>query len=106
MYGGYFYVKITQGETIIAGSIKGIFVRLQTKKVIRTTQITEKGCYIKSLNEAWLDTSSPFGEFMLTVFSRLAQFERRLLLERCKEGRAMAIKRGVPMGRPKKNTKP
>jgi hypothetical protein len=36
MYGGYFYVKITQREIIVTRSIKGIFVRLQAKKVIRT----------------------------------------------------------------------
>lgn len=69
-------------------------------------EISDKGCYIKSLNESWLDTSSPSGKFMLTVFGGLAQFERELLLQRCAEGREVAIAKGTPMGRPKKNTKP
>lgn len=64
-------------------------------------KITDKGCYIKSLNESWLDTSSPAGELMLTIFAGMAQFERRLLLQRCAEGRAVAVSKGVKMGRPK-----
>lgn len=97
--------ELQAGDTVIVKELTR--VSRSTRDMLElVAQITEKGCYIKSLNEAWLDTASPSGEFMLTVFSGLSQFERRLLLERCKEGRAMAIKRGVPMGRPKKNTKP
>ncbi|AKA72040.1 recombinase family protein [Clostridium scatologenes] len=69
-------------------------------------QITDKGCYIKSLNESWLDTSSPAGELMLTIFAGMAQFERRLMLQRCEEGRAVAVAKGVKMGRPKTGGKP
>jgi hypothetical protein len=39
-------------------------------------ELEEAGCYIKSLSESWIDTESPTGEFMLTVFSGLAQMER------------------------------
>lgn len=69
-------------------------------------QITERGCFIKSLNESWLDTSSPAGELMLTIFAGMAQFERKLLLQRCNEGRAVAVSKGVKMGRPKVGGKP
>ncbi|MBC2579705.1 recombinase family protein [Clostridium sp. DJ247] len=64
-------------------------------------QITAKGCYIKSLSENWLDTASPTGELMLTLMAGIAQFERRLLLQRCAEGREVAVAKGVKMGRPK-----
>ncbi|GAB6153722.1 recombinase family protein [Desulfosporosinus burensis] len=81
-------------------------VSRSTKDMLQLVQdITDKGCYIKSLNESWLDTSSPAGELMLTIFSGLAQFERRLLLQRCAEGRAVAIAKGTKMGRPKKGGK-
>jgi DNA invertase Pin-like site-specific DNA recombinase len=69
-------------------------------------QITAKGCYIKSLNESWLDTSSLSGELMLTIFAGLAQFERKLMLQRCDEGREVAKAKGVQFGRPKKGGKP
>lgn len=65
--------------------------------------ITEKGCFIKSLNESWLDTSSPAGKLMLTIFAGMAEFERELMLQRCQEGREAAMERGVKMGRTKKN---
>lgn len=67
-------------------------------------EISDKGCFIKSLDEAWLDTSSPSGKFMLTVFGGMAQFERELLLQRCAEGRAIAIAKGTKMGRNKIKT--
>jgi len=65
-------------------------------------QITEKGCFIKSLNEQWLDTTSPAGSLMLTIFAGIAEFERSLLLSRCNEGRAVAVSKGVVMGRPRR----
>lgn len=63
--------------------------------------ITEKGCFIKSLNESWLDTSSPAGKLMLTIFAGMAEFERELMLQRCQEGREAAMEKGVKMGRTK-----
>lgn len=42
---------------------------------------------------------------MLTIFAGMAQFERSLLLQRCNEGRAIAVVRGTKMGRPKKGGK-
>lgn len=63
--------------------------------------ITDKGSNIKSLNETWLDTTSLAGELMLTVMAGISQFERGLMLQRCNEGRAVAMAKGVQMGRPK-----
>lgn len=87
-----------------------IVVVKELTRVSRSTQdmlqlvadITAKGCFIKSLNEQWLDTTSPAGSLMLTIFAGMAQFERSLLHQRCSEGRAVAISKGVKMGRPKK----
>ncbi|MDF2802642.1 MAG: resolvase, terminal domain protein [Anaerocolumna sp.] len=62
-------------------------------------KITTKGADIKSLNEGWLDTSTPAGKLMLTVLGGIAEFERNLLLQRTAEGRAVAVSKGVQMGR-------
>ena len=39
---------------------------------------------------------------MLTIFAGIAEFERSLLLSRCNEGRAVAVSKGVVMGRPRR----
>jgi len=49
-----------------------------------------------------IDTQTPYGELLFTVVSGLAQFERRLLSQRTREGLAAARKRGKRLGRPPK----
>src|SRR5690554_3946512 len=62
------------GDTVIVKELTR--VSRSTQDMLQLVQeITAKGCYIKSLNESWLDTSSPAGELMLTIFAGLAQFE-------------------------------
>lgn len=51
-----------------------------------------------------IDTQTPYGELLFTVVSGLAQFERRLLSQRTREGLAAARKRGKRLGRPPKLT--
>lgn len=47
-----------------------------------------------------IDTSTPHGMLIYTIISGLAEFERRLLSERTKQGLAAARKRGQQLGRP------
>lgn len=47
-----------------------------------------------------LDTSTPAGIFIYTILSALAEFERRNLSLRTKEGMEAARKRGARIGRP------
>lgn len=68
-------------------------------------QITDRGANIKSLNEGWLDTTTPSGKLLLTIFAGLAQFENEIRSQRCQEGREIAMEKGTQFGRPKKNTK-
>lgn len=49
-----------------------------------------------------LDTNTPYGTLLFTVVSGLAEFERRLLSQRTREGLAAARKRGKRLGRPPK----
>lgn len=96
--------ELEPGDLVIVKELTR--VSRSTKDMLQLVQdITEKGCHIKSLNEAWLDTSSPAGELMLTIFAGLAQFERKLLLQRCSEGREVAKSKGTKFGRPKKGGK-
>lgn len=67
-------------------------------------KIKNKGAYIKSLKDTWLDTTSsnPYNDFLLTVMSGLSQLERDLISQRTKEGLASAKARGRNGGRPSK----
>lgn len=67
-------------------------------------QITGRGAALRSLGEAWADTSTPAGRLMLTVLGGLAEFERHLIRERTGEGRARAKKEGRSLGRKEKLT--
>ncbi|ANN34934.1 resolvase [Bacillus thuringiensis serovar coreanensis] len=64
-------------------------------------QIKERDASLKSLNEAWLDTTSdnPMNEFLITIFGGLAQLERGLTLQRQKEGIEIAKREGKFKGR-------
>lgn len=48
-----------------------------------------------------IDTTTPQGRFMLTIFAALSELERETLLQRQKEGIAVAREKGVEFGRPK-----
>ena len=49
-----------------------------------------------------IDTSAPFGQFLFTLISGLAEFERQLLSQRTREGLDAARQRGARIGRPPK----
>ncbi|MBA2858670.1 DNA invertase Pin-like site-specific DNA recombinase [Methanococcus maripaludis] len=55
---------------------------------------------VKSLKEAWLDTSTAHGKLLFTIFAGLAEFERDLISERVKSGLNAARSRGKMGGRP------
>lgn len=48
-----------------------------------------------------IDTSSPMGEFVFTIFGALAQMEREIIVERVKSGLRRAVTNGKQLGRPR-----
>lgn len=60
--------------------------------------LTTRGVAFKSINDAWLDTESPMGRFMITVVGAMAEFERSLILARTRDGIKRAQARGVKFG--------
>jgi DNA invertase Pin-like site-specific DNA recombinase len=64
-------------------------------------RIHKVGASIKSLRETWLDTTTPQGNLLLTIFAGLSQFERDLIRQRTKQGLNAARARGRKGGRPK-----
>lgn len=63
-------------------------------------QLTSKKVRLVSVKEN-IDTTTPAGRFMLSVFAALAQLERDTIKERQREGIELAKKQGKHMGRPK-----
>lgn len=59
------------------------------------------GVGLRSYNEPWLDTTSPFGEALYYITVAYAQLERGILRERVKAGMDRARKQGHRIGRPK-----
>jgi len=74
--------------------------RSSTELLNLIESLTNKGISIKSLNEKWVDTTTPAGKVMITVFAGFAEFERDLIRQRTSDGRKAAKKRGVKFGRP------
>jgi len=76
-----------------------------TKDLLNIVDIIhEKGAHFRSLNEKWLETTTPWGQLIFTIFAALAQFERDLTSERTKSGLRAAAARGRVGGRPPKKT--
>lgn len=63
-------------------------------------QLTEKGIKLISLKES-IDTSTPQGKFMLSVFAALSQLERDTIKQRQREGIDLALQQKRPYGRPR-----
>ena len=61
-------------------------------------RLTAKGVEFVSKKEA-IDTTTPTGKFMLTVFGAVAELEREYILQRQREGIAIAKEQGKYKGR-------
>ncbi|WP_312047528.1 recombinase family protein [Anaerotignum sp.] len=61
-------------------------------------QLTDKGVHLVSTKEN-IDTTTPTGKLMLTMIGAINEFERTNLLERQREGIALAVKDGRYKGR-------
>ena len=61
--------------------------------------LRERGIAFRSLTEQ-MDTTTPHGELLVSIFGALAQYERALAQERVRAGLAAARRRGRRGGRP------
>lgn len=88
---------IREGDVVTVESISRL--ARSTKDLLNIVeQITAKGAEFISLKEA-IDTTTPQGRFMMTVFAAMAQLEREQIKQRQAEGIAEAKKNGVYIGR-------
>lgn len=91
---------VRRGDTVIVESISR-FARNTRDLLDLVEQLTEKQVEFVSRKEA-IDTTTPTGKFMLTVFAAVAELEREYILQRQREGIAIAKQQGKYRGRPPK----
>ena len=88
---------VREGDTLIVESYSRL--ARNTKDLLSIVEeLEKKGVAFVSLKEN-IDTSTPQGKLMLTIFAGLAQFERECTLQRQKEGIAIAKAEGKYKGR-------
>lgn len=89
---------VREGDTVIVESISRL-ARSTRDLLDIIQQLDDKKVTFVSLKET-IDTDSPTGKFMLTVFAAISELERDYIKQRQAEGIAEAKKRGVYFGRP------
>ena len=87
---------VRQGDTVVVESISR-FARNTRDLLELVEQLTAKGVEFVSKKEA-IDTTTPSGKFMLTIFGAVAELEREYILQRQKEGIAIAKANGIYKG--------
>ena len=88
---------VRKGDTVIVESISR-FARNTRDLLELVERLTAKGVEFVSKKEA-IDTTTPTGKFMLTVFGAVAELEREYILQRQREGIAIARAQGKYRGR-------
>lgn len=88
---------IREGDVLIVESFSR-FARSTRDLLDLVEQLKNKGVQFISQKES-IDTETPQGKFMLTVFAAMAELEREQLLQRQKEGIAAAKAAGKYKGR-------
>ena len=93
---------VRRGDTVIVESISR-FARNTRDLLDLVERLTAKGVEFVSKKEA-IDTTTPTGKFMLTIFGAVAELEREYILQRQREGIAIAKEQGKYTGRTAKQS--
>ncbi len=88
---------VREGDVVVVESISRI--AWNTKDLLEIVErLRQKGVDFTSRKES-IDTNTPSGQFMLTIFGAMAQLEREYLLDRQREGIEIARQNGKYKGR-------
>jgi DNA invertase Pin-like site-specific DNA recombinase len=88
--------KLEPGDVLVVHELDRL--GRDTLELIRTVRdLREKGVHLKVLTMPF-DTRTPEGKLVFTIIAAMAQYERRLILERTMSGLARARERGIVGG--------
>lgn len=90
--------KLKAGDMLVVWDLDRAF-RSVVDALTEAEKLRARGVHFQIANLS-IDTTTPAGIFVYTMMSALAEFERRTLSQRTKEGLAAARKRGARIGRP------
>ena len=93
---------VREGDVVFVESISRFGRSLQDLLNL-INQLNEKGVQFKSLKEGDIDTTTPTGKLVFSIFASLAEFERETIKQRQAEGIAIAKAYGIYRGRVKKS---
>ena len=96
---------VREGDILYVESISR-FGRSLTDLLSLIEQLNNKGVQFKSLTEGIIDTTTPTGKLVYSIFSSLAEFERETIRQRQAEGIAIAKAQGKYRGRARKQVNP
>lgn len=88
---------VRHGDTVVVESVSR-FARNTRDLLLLVEQLTAKGVEFVSQKES-IDTTTPTGKLMLTIFGAVAELERDYILQRQREGIEIAKANGVYKGR-------
>ncbi|MEL6311588.1 MAG: recombinase family protein [Pseudomonadota bacterium] len=90
--------ELERGDTLVVVDLDRAF-RSSIDAIMTAEALRERGIHFQLLNFP-LDTASEEGELFYTILAAFAQFERRIISRRTREGLDAARRRGVRLGRP------
>lgn len=91
---------VRYGDTVVVESISRL--ARNTKDLLDIVEILKSKNIRLVIQKEGVDTSTPVGMCILTIFGAIAQLEREYMLERQREGIAIAKEKGKYAGRKKK----
>lgn len=90
---------LREGDTVVVAR----FFRLGRNKdhlINLVNEFATKKIHFKAL-DVGIDTSTPAGKLILSIFASLAEFDRETILEKTRSGQQLAKAKGKHIGRPK-----
>lgn len=96
---------VREGDVVFVESISR-FGRSLSDLLSLIEQLNEKNVQFRSLKEGSIDTTTPTGKLVYSIFSSLAEFERENIRQRQAEGIAIAKANGKYKGRQRKQINP
>lgn len=93
---------VREGDVVMVESISRFGRSLQDLLHL-INELNNKGVQFKSLKEGDIDTTTPTGKLVFSIFSSLAEFERETIRQRQAEGIAIAKAKGIYKGKKRKN---
>ncbi|RDJ21068.1 recombinase family protein [Bosea caraganae] len=94
--------RLKAGDTLVVWSLDRAF-RSIVDAVLEAERLLKEGVAFHIVN-LHVDTATPEGMLVYQLVGAVAEYERKVLIKRTREGLASARRRGVRLGRPPKLT--